>query len=78
MDLRWIAPVAVGLVAVWLLLLAVFWLLRPRDVPVREVVERDDGAESLVQVVDEEGHPRRSIPASPAAATAGWSRCAAR
>ena len=38
MDLGWIAGVAVGLVAAWLLLLAVFWLLRPRDVPVREVV----------------------------------------
>jgi uncharacterized membrane protein YkvA (DUF1232 family) len=38
MDLGWIAGVAVGLVAAWLLLLVVFWLLRPRDVPVREVV----------------------------------------
>ena len=38
MDLGWITGVAVGLVAVWLLLLAVFWVLRPRDVPVREVV----------------------------------------
>lgn len=38
MDLGWIAAVAAGLVAVWLLLLAVFWVLRPRDVPVREVV----------------------------------------
>ena len=27
-----------ALVVAWLLLLAVFWLLRPRDVPVREVV----------------------------------------
>jgi uncharacterized membrane protein YkvA (DUF1232 family) len=38
MDLGWIAALAAGLVALWLLLLAVFWLLRPRDVPVREVV----------------------------------------
>ena len=38
MDSGWIAAVALGLVAVWLLLLAVFWVLRPRDVPVREVV----------------------------------------
>jgi uncharacterized membrane protein YkvA (DUF1232 family) len=38
MDLGWIAAGAVGLVAAWLLLLVVFWLLRPRDVPVREVV----------------------------------------
>ena len=38
MDLGWIAGVAVALVAVWLLLLLVFWLLRPKDVPVREVI----------------------------------------
>jgi uncharacterized membrane protein YkvA (DUF1232 family) len=38
MDLGWISIGALGLVALWLLLLAVFWLLRPRDVPIREVV----------------------------------------
>ena len=30
----------------------------------REVVERDDGAEALGQVVDDEGHPAASIPAA--------------
>ena len=38
MDLGWVAGVAVALVAVWVLLLLLFWLLRPKDVPVREVV----------------------------------------
>jgi uncharacterized membrane protein YkvA (DUF1232 family) len=38
MDLGWVAGVAVALVAVWGLLLLLFWLLRPKDVPVREVV----------------------------------------
>ena len=38
MDLGWIAGVAAALVAVWVLLLLVFWLLRPKDVPVREVI----------------------------------------
>jgi uncharacterized membrane protein YkvA (DUF1232 family) len=38
MDLGWISIGALGLVALWLLLLAVFWVLRPRDVPVREVI----------------------------------------
>jgi uncharacterized membrane protein YkvA (DUF1232 family) len=38
MDLGWVPGAAVALVALWLLLLLVFWLLRPRDVPVREVV----------------------------------------
>src|SRR6187455_802381 len=37
-DLGWVAGVAVALVAVWALLLLVFWLLRPKDVPVREVI----------------------------------------
>jgi uncharacterized membrane protein YkvA (DUF1232 family) len=38
MDLGWVAGAAVALVALWLLLLLVFWLLRPRDVPVREIL----------------------------------------
>ena len=38
MNLGWVAGVAVALVAVWVLLLLLFWLLRPKDVPVREVV----------------------------------------
>ena len=38
MDLGWIAGVVAALVAVWALLLLVFWLLRPKDVPVREVI----------------------------------------
>ncbi len=38
MDRGWVAGVAVALVAVWGLLLVVFWLLRPKDVPLREVI----------------------------------------
>ena len=38
MDLGWLAGVAVALVAVWALLLVVFWVLRPKDVPLREVI----------------------------------------
>ena len=38
MDLGWVAGVAVALVAVWVVLLALFWLFRPKDVPVREIV----------------------------------------
>jgi uncharacterized membrane protein YkvA (DUF1232 family) len=38
MDLGWVASVAVALVAVWVVLLALFWLFRPKDVPVREIV----------------------------------------
>jgi uncharacterized membrane protein YkvA (DUF1232 family) len=38
MDPGLIVGLAAALVAVWALLLLVFWLLRPKDVPVREVV----------------------------------------
>jgi hypothetical protein len=38
MELGWLPGLVVALVAVWLLLLVVFWLFRPRDVPVREVL----------------------------------------
>jgi uncharacterized membrane protein YkvA (DUF1232 family) len=38
MDLGWVAGAAAALLTLWLLLLLVFWLLRPRDVPVREIL----------------------------------------
>ena len=38
MDLGWLPGVIVALVAVWVLLLVVFWLFRPKDVPVREIL----------------------------------------
>src|SRR5689334_19641084 len=38
MDLGWIAGLAVALLAVWVLLLVLFWLFRPKDVPVREII----------------------------------------
>jgi len=38
MDLGVVVGVVVGLVLVWVALLVVFWIVRPRDLPVREVV----------------------------------------
>lgn len=38
MDLRLVAGVLLGLLLLWAALLALFWLLRPRDVPPRELV----------------------------------------
>lgn len=38
MDLGWIAGLALALLAVWVLLLVLFWLFRPKDVPVREII----------------------------------------
>jgi uncharacterized membrane protein YkvA (DUF1232 family) len=37
-DLKLIFGIVLGLVVVWVLLLALFWLLRPKDVPVREIL----------------------------------------
>lgn len=38
MDLRFLVELAIGILAVWAVLLAIFWVLRPRDVSVRELV----------------------------------------
>lgn len=38
MDWSLLAGVLVGLVALWLALIALFWLLRPKGVPTRELV----------------------------------------
>ena len=38
MDAGWVAGIVLALVALWIALLLVFWLLRPRDVGVRELV----------------------------------------
>jgi uncharacterized membrane protein YkvA (DUF1232 family) len=38
MDLRTLLGIVVGLLAIWVTLLALLWLLRPRDVPLREVL----------------------------------------
>jgi uncharacterized membrane protein YkvA (DUF1232 family) len=37
-SLELVAGIVVGLLVVWALLLVVFWLLRPKDVPVRELL----------------------------------------
>ena len=38
MDLSILVGVAVGLVALWLVLLVLFWALRPKGVPAREIL----------------------------------------
>ena len=37
-DLAWLVWLVVGLVALWAVLLIVFWLVRPRDVSARELI----------------------------------------
>ena len=37
-DLGWLPGVVLGVVALWAALLVLFWLLRPRGVPVRELL----------------------------------------
>ena len=38
MDVSGLLGIAIGLIVVWLVLLALFWALRPRGVPVRELL----------------------------------------
>src|ERR671914_517191 len=38
MDLQLVVGVALGLIALWAVLLVIFWLLRPEGVPVREIL----------------------------------------
>ena len=38
MDLPSVVSILVGLVLLWVILLVVFWLLRPKDVPIRELL----------------------------------------
>jgi len=38
MDLGFVARILVGLLVVWSALLGLFWLLRPKDVPVRDLI----------------------------------------
>lgn len=39
MDMRPVVAVLIGLALLWAALLVVFWILRPRDVPPREIVK---------------------------------------
>jgi uncharacterized membrane protein YkvA (DUF1232 family) len=38
MDLGWIAAIALSLAVLWAALLVLFWLLRPKGVPAREIL----------------------------------------
>ena len=38
MDLQVVVGIALGVVVLWLVLLAIFWVLRPKDVSVRDLV----------------------------------------
>ena len=38
MDAQLILGIVVGLVVLWAIFLLIFWLLRPKDVPVREIL----------------------------------------
>jgi uncharacterized membrane protein YkvA (DUF1232 family) len=38
MELGWVVAIVVGLLAAWALMLAIFWVLRPKGASVRELV----------------------------------------
>ena len=58
MDLSLLIGIVVGLVFLWLALLLLFWIVRPRDVPVREVVRLiPDLVRLLRSVIGDRGAP---------------------
>jgi len=57
-DLSLLIGVVVGLVVLWLALLLLFWIFRPKDVPVREVVRLiPDLLRLLRSVIGDRGAP---------------------
>ena len=58
MDVGVLIGVLVGLVLLWVAILGVFWIFRPRDVPVREVVRLiPDLLRLLRSIVGDRGAP---------------------
>jgi uncharacterized membrane protein YkvA (DUF1232 family) len=58
MDVGVLIGVLVGLVLLWVAVLGVFWIFRPRDVPVREVVRLiPDLLRLLRSIVGDRGAP---------------------
>ena len=58
MDVGVLMGVLVGLVLLWVAVLGVFWIFRPRDVPVREVVRLiPDLLRLLRSIVGDRGAP---------------------
>ena len=51
MDLRPLLAVLLGVVLLWATLLVVFWILRPRGVPVREIVKVVPDALRLIRAL---------------------------
>jgi len=57
-DLSLLIGIVVGLVVLWLALLLLFWIFRPKDVPVREVVRLiPDLLRLLRSVIGDRGAP---------------------
>ncbi len=57
-DLSWLFWLLIGLVALWALLIVVFWLFRPRDVSARELIRVVPDVVRLIRsVITDSGAP---------------------
>ena len=54
-DLTWLVWLVLGLVALWAVLLIVFWLVRPRDVSARELIRVVPDVVRLIRSVITDG-----------------------
>ena len=58
LDLTWLLWLVIGLVALWVVLLVLFWLLRPRDVSARELIRVVPDVVRLIRsVITDRGAP---------------------
>jgi len=57
-DLTWLLWLVFGLIALWVVLLVLFWLVRPRDVPARELIRVVPDVVRLIRsVITDRGAP---------------------
>jgi uncharacterized membrane protein YkvA (DUF1232 family) len=67
MDLSWLLAVVLGLVALWAVLLVIFWLARPRDISAGELLRLVPDTLRLIRSLITDG----SVPLDVRAALAG-------
>jgi uncharacterized membrane protein YkvA (DUF1232 family) len=67
MDLSWLLAIVLGLVALWAVLLVIFWLARPRDISAGELLRLVPDTLRLIRSLITDG----SVPLDVRAALAG-------
>jgi uncharacterized membrane protein YkvA (DUF1232 family) len=57
-DLTWLLWLVFGLIALWVALLVLFWVVRPRDIPARELIRVVPDVVRLIRsVITDRGAP---------------------